>query len=902
MSSTSDIAAKYAEARARGLDLGAKVGSERDEVASGRVQIYEHGRIYWHAQVGCHEVHGAILTEYLRSGGPGVAPGGSQRPLGFPTSDEERTADDLAQVSRFEWGSIHWSYGAGAVGVYGAHFPVWRGGRIALGYPITETLSGPIGGQVTFCQFGCLISNEGRSPRILRGGAAPLGRPDIVALDAWNRRGWTVTLNGREWDYIRRKDRRYFTNLWKDRLVLQEVRASGRARARVPLDVIVAEVKPFGSDGMVSVTMDIALAAGSRLSHRMLYDLAYVRPDGTSVTMFPHCVYAREHWNSLGAMHATDWHAAQRADTLHGLLSGEALANYNNWNEAIRDTIKYANKLYDAGILDLIIATGDLIDYQYETSQDPDGNSLGNALFLERLLMATVASPTGRIVEELRVPIYMVLGNHDYRENAYGLFFDVDLPGEDNRQRRYQPFNLTENEGLRLVGGSVPEISSGKALSLANDTSLPRHFNNRLLGNGGTTGSLDDGPSYIVNLGPHRLVMLDSGRDAGLPLTKWEVVKAQFLNRGDEDQYSLLASAPNQVGVHLGHLELVKRALEQASDGVVIIGIHGPPINIGRSDYADYLRESTHATANERDIAGSLIRADLDAFIVAGTVMSGGIVADWPKALGLCRQEHPGWLRTLGQTHFAEGSVDDLLDEQGASKGRVSDFLKLCAGVGSARAADVVLCGHGHEHVDYRIRWDEAKKHFRFYTDFYTQNVDSYYDFVKASWGPLTTWVRPRIRAGAQANDQPREINDHRWEGREFDVEVPPYATPLNSTKNRRQWWNVHRPLICQTAAVGPMPNQRREAGKSRPQLTFQGFRVLTIRDGTIFKIVTIRMEDLRAANFELAWEATAFDDRPGGPVGGPIDGPIKVDDDPGPVKSQIGPRLDSMARTRPAD
>jgi hypothetical protein len=36
-------------------------------------------------------------------------------------------------------------------------------------------------------------------------------------------------------------------------------------------------------------------------------------------------------------------------------------------------------------------------------------------------------------------------------------------------------------------------------------------------------------------------------------------------------------------------------------------------------------------------------------------------------------------------------------------------------------------------------------------------------------------------------------------------AEVPPYPTPLNRTDNKNQWWTQHRPLLLQTAALGPI-------------------------------------------------------------------------------------------------
>ncbi len=52
MTSTSDILAKWQELKKRGIDLGAKINPEQDAGYGGRFQEYEHGRIYWHKDIG----------------------------------------------------------------------------------------------------------------------------------------------------------------------------------------------------------------------------------------------------------------------------------------------------------------------------------------------------------------------------------------------------------------------------------------------------------------------------------------------------------------------------------------------------------------------------------------------------------------------------------------------------------------------------------------------------------------------------------------------------------------------------------------------------------------------------------------------------------------------------------
>ena len=99
--------------------------------------------------------------------------------------------------------------------------------------------------------------------------------------------------------------------------------------------------------------------------------------------------------------------------TLRGLGRAEAADRLLNWNDRFRGFVRFANALHDAGQLDVIVATGDLIDFQFETTDDPWAAAL---LFLRELVLGTAPAPTSN-VEELRVPILMTPGNHDYRHN-----------------------------------------------------------------------------------------------------------------------------------------------------------------------------------------------------------------------------------------------------------------------------------------------------------------------------------------------------------------------------------------------------------------------------------------------------------------------------------------------------
>jgi hypothetical protein len=61
--------------------LGCPLDAEGDLENYGRRQSFQAGNIYWHPTTGAHEVHGAILSEYMNIGEAGGR-------LGYPVTDE----------------------------------------------------------------------------------------------------------------------------------------------------------------------------------------------------------------------------------------------------------------------------------------------------------------------------------------------------------------------------------------------------------------------------------------------------------------------------------------------------------------------------------------------------------------------------------------------------------------------------------------------------------------------------------------------------------------------------------------------------------------------------------------------------------------------------------------------
>jgi hypothetical protein len=95
------IGAKYDQLGGCGSVVGAPITEERSSPDGvGKYSVFERGSIYWHPQLGAHEVHGRIRDAW-------AAAGWETGSLGYPTSDEY--ADGDGRRSDFEHGFIRWS-------------------------------------------------------------------------------------------------------------------------------------------------------------------------------------------------------------------------------------------------------------------------------------------------------------------------------------------------------------------------------------------------------------------------------------------------------------------------------------------------------------------------------------------------------------------------------------------------------------------------------------------------------------------------------------------------------------------------------------------------------------------------------------------------------------------------
>lgn len=587
------------------------------------------------------------------------------------------------------------------------------------------------------------------------------------------------------------------------------------------------------------------------LTHRQLYDVVVRADDGQWKVLAPHAIYYRESWHDFGIAHITDTHLARRIDGFRDRLiqrdrvpGAESLCNFN---DRFRGFIRYANYLHDENELDVIVVTGDFIDYLFEDDDDPDGG--GNALFARQLLLGQRPSATFPDVEELRVPIFVVAGNHDYRHNPYYLLFKV--PSAFNKEfATFSSYNIGWWEALALsttgtgpvrhvtnplgiervvADPDVPALKPETAAKMVDIDREMRSFKTHLANEG----------SYVVELGRHSIVMVDSAWDEGVVTSRVDAFLV-WLGQGSEDQDAFVGNCPNSHGITDEQLGKVVYALRKAGpDDLVIVGMHAPLINPRDNAYAYYFRET------QRPVLDGLVAQWLD-------------IEDGPDrcaAQPSTRERHPRWWPTQGgaPAYLARGDNDDLLD-WGVSKGRANDLLRILAGEnGSPRKADLVLQGHTHRHNEFRIASDGGE--LAYLMDFYTQNPHAYYPTrfstgerkpvlrgpreTKWTWESDVTAVR--VADGAAPDGRPTRRRDGK-----YSVDIPPYPNPLVSSADPRTWWTDHRPLLLQTGALGPIEN---------PDVSFSGFRVLTVVQNVIERVSFVPIQRLHEHGYRLSWE-----------------------------------------------
>jgi hypothetical protein len=564
------------------------------------------------------------------------------------------------------------------------------------------------------------------------------------------------------------------------------------------------------------------------VAERTLYDVVIFSPEGAPHVVAPHAVYYRSDWTNFGIAHVTDIHAARRIDFFQDRLIGlgrqEAADRMYNWNDRFRGFIKYANYMHSTGALDVILATGDITDFMADN--DDDERIGGNMRFVREILLGqSPGRPPVDQVEELRVPIFVIPGNHDYRQRPYKLRAELHVPiFDDPDLSSYGGFNLSASDALAVTRGDngtgIPTLDADEAVKAVEIDKVNQPYVDFIAGT----------DSYTVNLGPHRIAMLNSRWDVGvLGASVTDMLKAAtgWLS---EDEKNFMEVSPNSEGVADGDLNLVRAAMNEAgSNGLFILGIHAPLINKRQLPY--YFRETMHAQ-----------------FENCATNMLFGSIPIVPNPEEYVRSQHPTWYRP-NVDYFKYGTVGDGLD-YGSSRGPVDKLLTLLAGAETPKPADVVLQGHVHVHEEVRLELAEGE--LRYFTDHYTFNPTGYYptEFIVGIQPTVSTLSAKKekcyvfISPGAANNELPSEcpMND----SIKRVAYTPPYPNPLNDSTDPATWWQAHRPLLLQTEPLGPL---------KFAWSGLNGFRVISVKNNIIDKIHFVSINRLNQSGYALPFE-----------------------------------------------
>ena len=506
-----------------------------------------------------------------------------------------------------------------------------------------------------------------------------------------------------------------------------------------------------------------ATMAGRRL---MLFDLVWSLPGDRSTGTNFHSVQVMKGGNGpLRFLHTADLHLARRNDEIladvlqhkHERSSVEIGQSYVNFNEHFRQFIQYANTLADNDELDFVVVTGDLVDFANPGWVDKPCFAQSNWKTFMNILIGAENRPQSK---GLKVAVFTSLGNHDWRLHPYnpclkdgrlfGLhkgeikdcvykgFDSASLRPDDPRRREAERMNreicrYMNVKGIRekiklflapyllntvvrwcqaallpagLAASGLGVWTSKKllfgilalvaGLAWLGLRRLTRKAVDLLVDN-----PLHGGPSavhfylkhinpyfdYAFRCGPHWFIVMDTGAD---------VFTGRLLDGKDRSQLrkmrwedNIFGGSPDSRAFEADHTycdwsqivwleKVLSAAGKQNPDGRKLVFVHAPPINTEKSNsyVADNLAES--------------------------------------------KRSYPKWV-SEEECNLTYGTINHYL----------SQFFHLCLGrregdpksSNPQRKVDLVLSGHAHRNIEFRIDLEDPDK-IRIYTEDYSGGLN----------------------------------------------------------------------------------------------------------------------------------------------------------------------------------
>jgi predicted MPP superfamily phosphohydrolase len=470
-------------------------------------------------------------------------------------------------------------------------------------------------------------------------------------------------------------------------------------------------------------------------------------------------------WHNFSFIHATDPHIAWRNDFIDKVIyraTGSYPDNYINNNENFRAFIKYANDLHKNNNCDFIIFTGDLIDYINVGEPHLAFQPNNNFEVFRDIIIGWSRYDLSTVERELEVPIFTVLGNHDWRPAEYPLVFVIELTtdGLNVLTKNYSDtFGLTVQQAVdyhKKLGGlvnwdansdiengtiKVPSFDAGNGIYfLSHLDEFPVPY--RAL--------INPDPDFVISLANHKIVAIDSGFDCGVITS----IADYMFSEMDKPRWNLINGTPDGVGLNQNQINFLQENLNL--DGLNIIAMHHPLVNFKESVLPQLFRQS------ERNSAAPVEFEYLKNYLIKINQISVRVPTQWlfDKTPYFRKGSRDQFSYVMGMAPLS--GVYGVGD--GVPVNRFNEIMQIL----SEKQVKLILSGHTHKSVEFITK--QAGDGHEFYHDYY---IDGKFK------GKTATEI---------------------WK-KDFVIPVE-YSDTLDKSLNLQGWWDKHSPLHIQAPSV----------------------------------------------------------------------------------------------------
>lgn len=221
-----------------------------------------------------------------------------------------------------------------------------------------------------------------------------------------------------------------------------------------------------------------------------------------------------------------------------------------NFNYNLRKFIEFANEKFIANELDFIVFTGDLIDY-IEIAMGNDQYKDNYEVFILILLGKEKKKDVPPYLiedeylnkQEILIPIFTTMGNHDYRIGHYSLYA--------GKVRGI--FGLTKED---IKGYHDLKFFSYYNIIRSGAKYIESYFHN-----------INANRNYFFYFGNYFFICLDTGQDS------------------KKNIYNLFRGSPKSKGLSDYQINFLKKAIELSKNRKIIILMHSPPLSPERNYY-----------------------------------------------------------------------------------------------------------------------------------------------------------------------------------------------------------------------------------------------------------------------------------------------------------------------------